>query len=91
MSKLLSEVQDEISKGVTNVKGWIEEIEGKMPEVAAAAEKYENSPIVQALENAILPPEVEASLAAIIKHFASETPASTTTATATATTPVTAA
>jgi hypothetical protein len=87
MTNVLTELQDEIGKAVNNTKGWIEELEGKMPAVAAVAQKYEASPIVQALENAILPPEVEASIAAIIKHFASETPPTTVT-TPTTTTPV---
>lgn len=89
MTNVLSELQDEIGKAVNNTKGWIEELEGKMPAVAAVAAKYEASPIVQALESAILPPEVETALAAIISHFASEVP--TTTSTPTTTTPVAAA
>ena len=81
MTNVLSELQDEIGKAVNNTKGWIEELEGKMPAVAAVAQKYEASPIVQALESAVLPPEVESALAAIISHFASEAPETATTTT----------
>jgi hypothetical protein len=91
VTNVLSELQDEIGKAVNNTKGWIEELEGKMPAVAAVAAKYEQSPIVQALESAILPPEVESALAAIISHFAGEVPASTATPAGAAPTPVAAA
>jgi hypothetical protein len=63
---VLTEVHDEISKGVENVKGWISEIEGKMPQAVAAVAKFETSPIVQALETAILPAGVESSIAKLI-------------------------
>lgn len=88
MTSILSELQDDIGKAVSNTKGWIEELENKMPAVAAVAQKYEASPIVQALEGALLPPEVETALATLIAHFA--TPAAPTTAEPTATAPVTA-
>lgn len=48
-------------------------LQDHLPQLVAVAEKYENSPIIQALETAVLPPEVEQQIAAMInamaKHF----------------------
>lgn len=72
----LTEIQADLGKGVENVKGWIAEIEDKLPAAAEVAARYEASPIVQALLGKVLPPEVESALIALINHFAAEaTPA----------------
>lgn len=66
MSNLLTETHDAIAKGIENVKGWIADVEGKLPAAVEAASKLENSPIVQALQNAVLPANVEAEIAKLI-------------------------
>lgn len=66
MSNLLTETHDKIAEGVSAVEGWINDLKGHLPEVASLAAKFEQSPIVQALQNAVLPPNVEAEIAKLI-------------------------
>jgi hypothetical protein len=66
---VLTELHDQISKAAENTEGWIEELKGKLPAIADAAAKYENSAIVQALEGALLPPAVEQQIANLITEL----------------------
>lgn len=86
----LTELHDKLTAGIENAEGWFDEIKGHLPAVAEIAAKYNASPIVQALENAVLPPNVEAEIAKLITELgnvgqaattAPTTPASTDTAT----------
>lgn len=84
MSNLLNEIHDAIAEGVSSLKGWTDSIEGQLPQLAATAAKYTNSPIVQALEalgDQVLPAGIETDIANLINHFAptaATTPATTT-------------
>ena len=66
MSNVLTELHDKIDQGVTAVEGWIGELKNHLPQVAEVAAKIEESPIVQALAAAVLPPTVEAEIARLI-------------------------
>lgn len=66
MSNVLSELHDKIDHGVAGVEAWLGELKNHLPQVAAAAQKIEESPIVQALAAAVLPPNVEAEIARLI-------------------------
>lgn len=68
---VLTEAHDAIAKGFDAVKGWVADVEGHLPKVAELAAKYEASPIVQALEGAVLPPTVEQAIANLITEAAS--------------------
>jgi hypothetical protein len=68
----LTDLHDKLAKAVENTEGWILTIKDHLPAVAAAAQKYENSPIVQALENAVLPPSVEQEIANLIAKAGEE-------------------
>jgi hypothetical protein len=63
---LITEVHDKINEGVNAVEGWIGEVKDRLPALVDLAAKYEQSPIVQALEGAILPPNVEEEIARLI-------------------------
>lgn len=65
---VITELHDKIQEGADAVKGWVGEIEGHLPALVEAAAKYEQSPIVQALEGAILPPNVEQQIAKLISE-----------------------
>lgn len=67
MSNVLTELHDKINEGVTAVEGWVGELKSHLPQVADAAQKIEQSPIAQALETAILPPNVEEEIARLIE------------------------
>lgn len=69
---VLTDLHDKLSAAVENTEGWIAEIKDHLPAVAAAAQKYENSPIVQALENAVLPASVEQEIANLIAKAGEE-------------------
>lgn len=66
MTNVLTELHDKITDGVTAVEGWIGELKSHLPQVAEAAQKIEQSPIVQALAAAVLPPNVEEEIARLI-------------------------
>lgn len=97
----LTDIGTDIGKGIDSIKGWAEELAKHVPSILETATKYENSPIVQALEGLVLPPHIEAEIANLIKIAAEEystlvnqqnsTPADgdTTTADASTTTPAT--
>lgn len=69
---VLSDVSAELSKGVTNVRGWIADIEKHIPALVEKAAQYEQSPIVQALEGAVLPKHVESTIAQLIKDASTD-------------------
>jgi hypothetical protein len=67
---LLTEIHTAVTEGVSNIKGWAGDLEAELPKLGALAAKYENSPIVKELEalgEAVLPPEVEASIVGLIQ------------------------
>jgi len=66
MSNVITEAHDAIAKGVEAIKGWVADVEGKLPAAVDEAQKLQNSPIVQALEAAVLPANVEAEIARLI-------------------------
>lgn len=67
---LLTETHDAIAHGVEAVKAWVTDIEAKLPAAVDAAQKLQNSPIVKALEDAVLPANVEAEIAKLISEAA---------------------
>lgn len=69
---VLTELHTDLGKAVQNAEGWFEEIKAKLPAVAAVAEKYEGNPIVEALENAVLPASVIAEIATLITKASDE-------------------
>jgi hypothetical protein len=69
---ILTELHTDLGKAVQNAEGWFEEIKAKLPAVAAVAAKYENNPIVEALENAVLPASVVAEIATLITKASDE-------------------
>ena len=72
LSSIASDIKDSIEQG----ESWFGQITEKhLPAVLALAEKYENDPIVSALEKAVLPPEVGAGIAAMIESLAVKYPA----------------
>jgi hypothetical protein len=70
VANAISDIHQLVTDGIANIKGWAEDLEQKLPEVAAKAESFESSPIVQALEGAVLSPAVEQEIANLIKRFA---------------------
>ena len=72
----ISSIAADIKGAVENADQWVKEVtETHLPGLLAQAQRYESSPIVQALEAALLPPEVEASIAAMINNLATAYPA----------------
>lgn len=72
----LRNIADDIKTHISNADQWLAKVlQEHVPQVLAIVDKYENSPIVQALEAAVLPPEVEAQVAAIISTLAKQYPA----------------
>lgn len=72
----ITAVAADIKTAAENADQWLKEVtETHLPGILAQAAKYEASPIVQALEGVVLPPEVEAGLAATIKGLAAAYPA----------------
>jgi hypothetical protein len=72
----ITSIANDIKTAVGNADDWVKQVtDTHLPAILAAAQKYENSPIVQALETALLPPEVEKSIAATITELAKTFPA----------------
>jgi len=72
LSSIASDIKDSIEQG----ESWFTQVTEKhLPAVLALAAKYEGDPIVQALESAVLPPEVSEGIAAMIKNLAVKYPA----------------
>lgn len=68
----LTEIGTDIKSHIEQGEAWFGRVlEEHLPRLLAAAAKYENSPIVQALEGAVLPPETEQAIASLITKFAS--------------------
>jgi len=75
MSNVLAELHASLTEGVGNIKGWVASLEAKLPELAARAEQYNSSLIMQSLEGVILPPALEQDIANLIQHYAAANPA----------------
>lgn len=72
----ISDIAGDIKGAVENADEWVRQVtETHLPSLLAQAQRYESSPIVQALESALLPPEVESGIAAMIKDLAARYPA----------------
>lgn len=72
----LSQIANDIKGAIENADQWVKQVtEQHLPAILAQAERYENSPIVQALEGALLPPGVEQQIAAMIAELAKQFPA----------------
>lgn len=72
----LSDIGTNIRDGVSNADQWLTKvINDHVPQILEVAARYENSPIVQALEAVVLPPEVEQQIAGIINTLAAQYPA----------------
>lgn len=72
----LKNIAGDLQTTVSSADQWLAKIvQEHVPQLLAIAEKYESSPIIQALESAVLPPEVEAQVAAIIATLAKQYPA----------------
>lgn len=69
---LLKDISGKIDNTVKEVEGWIDDVKPHVATLLDTAAKYENSPIVQALESVVLPPAVEAELAKLITAAAAE-------------------
>jgi hypothetical protein len=71
----LKEIAEDIRTHITSADAWLAKVvEEHVPAILAVAEKYQNSPIVQALETAVLPPETEQQIAALITSLAKSFP-----------------
>lgn len=71
----LAEIANDIKTHITSADAWLNQVlEQHVPAILAVAAKYENSPIIQALEAAALTPEAEAQIAAIINTLAKAFP-----------------
>lgn len=68
----LTEIGTDVGKGISAIKGWVEDVEKHIPTILETASKYENSPIVKALEGIVLPPHIEESVAKLIADLAEE-------------------
>ena len=72
LTEITNGAKDAIEQGVEWSQKFLTE---HVPALLAAAQRYESSPIVQALESAVLPPAIEAEIAALITKLAAEFPA----------------
>lgn len=71
LSTIAKDIEDHVKQGTE----WFTQIvEQHVPAILAAAARYEQSPIVQALEGVVLPPEIEQDIAGVIKRFAALVP-----------------
>jgi hypothetical protein len=72
----LSTIAADIKGAIENADQWVGQItEQHLPAILAAAAKYENSPVVQALESAFLTPAEEQQIASLIALLASKSAA----------------
>lgn len=69
---LLTDISNKIDNTIKEVEGWVDDVKPHVATLLDTAAKYENSPIVQALESVVLPPAVEAELAKLITAAAAE-------------------
>jgi hypothetical protein len=71
----LSEIAGDIGTHISSADQWLAKIiQEHVPALLALAHKYENSPVVQALDEVDLPPEVEQQIAAIITTMGRQYP-----------------
>jgi hypothetical protein len=67
----LTSIADDIKAALAEGQGWlVKTVEEHVPALLAEAERVQGNPIVQAVEAALLPPEVEAEIVNVIKAFA---------------------
>ena len=67
----LTSIANDIKNAVSEGQGWlVKTVEEHVPALLAEAERVQSNPVVQAVEDALLPPEVEAEVVNIIKAFA---------------------
>ena len=72
----ISNIANDIKGAIENADEWVKQVtETHLPAILATAAKYENSPIVQALEAVALPPAVEQEIATGISKLAALFPA----------------
>lgn len=72
----LSTIAADIKGAIDNADEWVKQVtETHLPAILAQAQKYENSPVVQALEAAFLPPALEQQIANMITELAKTYPA----------------
>jgi len=72
----ITSIANDIKTAIGNADDWVKQVtDTHLPAILATAQKYEASPIVQALETALLPPEVEQSIATTITELAKTFPA----------------
>lgn len=72
----LSTIASDIKGAIENGDQWIKQVvDTHLPAILAEAQKYENSPIVQALEAALLPPALEQQIASMITELSKAYPA----------------
>lgn len=72
----LADIANDIKTHITSADAWLAKVvEEHVPAILAVAEKYQGSPIVQALEGTVLPPEVEQQIAGMITALAKQFPA----------------
>lgn len=66
LADLGNEIRDHVEQG----KQWLERtLEDKVPALLDEVGKFQASPIVQALEGVVLPPDVEQEIANVVKAF----------------------
>lgn len=72
----LATIAADIKGAVENADQWVKQVtETHLPAILAEASKYENDPIVQALEGVLLPPSVAAGIVSMINKLAEDFPA----------------
>lgn len=66
----LSSIATDIKGAVEQSSAWLAKaVEDHVPALLAEAERIQASPIFQALEGMVLPPEVEQEIANVVKAF----------------------
>jgi hypothetical protein len=72
----LTTIAADIKGAIENADQWVRQVtETHLPAILAQAARYENSPIVQALESALLPPALEQQIAGMITELSKTYPA----------------
>lgn len=80
-SMSISSIAGDIKTAVENADQWVKEVtDNHLPAIVAQAQKYESSPVVQALEAVLLPPDVEQQIANMITAMGKAFPAAQATA-----------
>lgn len=72
----LSQIAADIKGAIDNADEWVKQVtDTHLPAILAQAQKYESSPVVQALEGAFLPPALEQQIANMITELSKTYPA----------------